>query len=175
MKIPRISSLPRSLRTYRELIHDGVIRSSADNEKIIVNLKGYITGDIQLCIGPKDGLQNPDWLVDGDLQGVGNEALRLFRIKFESLRVLPLFLIFLLNSGGLLAYYRFIYLKSEAHSAILDSLNLNPDLQHLLILIIPALSIRFSQRLGSLILKAGIEVMYWIQKLQNHIKDRKKT
>ncbi|MHC1775011.1 MAG: hypothetical protein AB9834_06300 [Lentimicrobium sp.] len=172
MRIPRFSSLPQSLRTYRELIHDGVIMSSADNDKVIVTLKGYVTGDIQLCIGPQPGTENPDWLTEGAADEAGKEALRLFRIKFESLRVLPLFLIFILNIGGIYGYYQLsgYYLKSFLPADI--SGIFNPG--NLPYVIIPLVSIYFRRHIGGFILKIGIEFMFRFHSLKNLIKGRKK-
>lgn len=175
MKIPLIGLLPQSFLAYWELIGHGAIMSSAKDDEVEVTLKGYITGDVQVCIIQKKGKLNVDLLAQTNLQGVGEEATAIFRSKFISLKALPIFLIFLFNSGGLYAYYHYLYQQIKNHIPLIDTGSLNSDLPHLLILIVPVLSVIFRRSIGSLILKIGIEVVYWFKNLYNHISSKKKS
>ncbi|MBK6963279.1 MAG: hypothetical protein IPH20_04885 [Bacteroidales bacterium] len=175
MKIPLIGILPQSILAFWELISQGAIMSSAKDDDVQVTLKGYITGDIQVFIIQRKGKLNEDLLAQTNLQGIGEEATAMFRSKFFSLKALPIFLLFLLNSGGLYAYYHYIYQQIRIQLPFIEPGNVNPDLPHLLILIFPLVSVFFNQSIGNLVLKSLIEVISWFQSLGNFITGRKKA
>jgi len=150
MKIPLIGPLLQSIRSYRELLNSGAILSSADDGQIAVNLKGYISGDIQVCIVTKQGKQIHGLLADESLQRAGLKAMKVFRYKFASLKALPYFLISVINVAALSAYHLLIIQQIQSRTQTGLAEYLEPG--NLPFLIIPLLSILFRKRIGGWIL-----------------------
>jgi hypothetical protein len=94
-----------------ELFRTGGIQTTAKGDKILVNIRGNMAGDVLVFIGPKESkpmaYAEVLELVRNDtlLSQAGREAMNVMRQKYKGLAFLPLAIVWILNI--VILYYSF--------------------------------------------------------------------
>lgn len=100
-----VSKFAQAFLAYKELIQTGGIQCTAEGEKVCLNIKGNLAGDILLFIGPanKSVLSGADIfeLINSDL-GLERQRTLVFnslKQKYAGLSLLPESLVWITNAG----------------------------------------------------------------------------
>lgn len=137
--------------SYTELFETGEIQSVAVGEKIIVNIKSNMCGDILICISPKKGYYSKvtDILnlisTDNQIEQQKKIAIKTLEQKHEALLILPILISSLVN-----ALFLFISFLITSNS-IYNLYNRNFNIEMIIDFwpwIVPLLTIIFRKSIG---------------------------
>lgn len=93
------------INVYNELIQTGGIQSTAEGNNVFIDIRGNLTGDVLVFIGPKknnfSGLTNINELIQSDnlLEQQRGVAFNILKQKFNGLAFVPQSIVWLLNLG----------------------------------------------------------------------------
>jgi len=164
-------------RSYKELILNGEIQSKTEGEFLFVDIRGNVTGDMLVFVGPKSPIAftEPDILhlisIDKDLEMLSKEAFESLRQKFKGLTLLPVVLVWLFGIGLSIPY---VFWKYEHICAVITGENILTGIWSLLPLIILVVtSYILSGTIGFSLLKYVISIVMWLFRMVRLIRNRK--
>lgn len=98
-----ITKFSQAIRAYYELVQTGGIQCTAEGENVLLDLRGNLTGDVLLFIGPK----NNDVASGGNIYELiksdallvqqSNLVFKSMKQKYKGLSLLPESLVWILN------------------------------------------------------------------------------
>jgi hypothetical protein len=162
---------------YREIISSGEIQVHAEGDKVALELKGNLCGDILVFIGPrfghKGGIVELSELIssDGNLESQSKIAFDSMKQKLSGLTLLPKSLVWLLN---ILASSLFLGVYSGKILNPFEQNDVAGALVHTLpVAILTLVTIFYGKQIGFKSLKPLISIIAWVTKLVRRIRNRK--
>jgi hypothetical protein len=140
-----------------ELFRTGGIQTTATGDKVLINIRGNLAGDVLVFIGPKDrekmAYEEVLELVRNDtsLDQAGREAISVMRQKYKGIAFIPLALVWILNI--VILYYSFY---KPNFNSVCDLIRLGSypsTIVSYLPLILPVLTHFFGKPVGFVVLK----------------------
>lgn len=137
--------------SYAELFETGEIQSTAVGEKILVNMKSNMCGDILICISPKKDNKSKTTTIlelintDNQIEQQKMIALKTLAQKHEALLILPILMSSLVNALFLIISF---FITSNS---IYNLCNRNFSIEMILDFwpwIVPLLTIIFRKSIG---------------------------
>jgi hypothetical protein len=172
-----INKYSQAFSAYKELLQTGGIQSIVEGEKVYIDIRGNVSGDILVFIVPKVKIASDGEDIikmissDNDLNQLRSAAFESLRCKFIGLTMLPESLVWLVNICILLiyAYWKFdsILALFAGEVSIAGIFSLSPLL--ILTVITPFLSKFF----GFNLLKPILSVIIRLVKIIRLIRNRK--
>jgi hypothetical protein len=172
-----INKYSQAFGAYKELLQTGGIQSTVEGEKVFIDIRGNVSGDILVFIIPKDkiAIDREDIMnmisSDNNLNQLRSAAFESLRQKFEGITILPERLVWLVNICILLfyAYWKFdtILALFSGEVSVAGIFSLSPLL--ILTVITPFLSKYF----GFNLLKPILSVIIRLVKIIRLIRNRK--
>lgn len=169
--------IPQAVRAYIELFQTGAIHSSVESDKLILNMKANVTGDILICIGPKEGtgLSYPEVIqliqTDSELTAKKKQAFNTLEQKFKGLMLVPKRLIWAIN---FLFYFVLLYFKSDQITEFIRQQNFFSEMGFYSFLIAISMgTILFRKRIGFMLLKPLLTGLLHFVIMIRRIRNRK--
>lgn len=156
----------QAIRAYMELFQTGAIQSRIESDKLILNLKANVTGDILICISPKSnsGL-NTDQVMelirsDTSLKDKKELAFRSLNQKLHGLILVPQALVWLIIIG----FYSGLYLlKTDQINELISHHNFSTDYwPFVIVLLISTGTLLFGKTIGFKLLKPIFSAIGWV-------------
>jgi hypothetical protein len=162
---------------YREIVSSGEIQVHAEGEKVALELKGNICGDILVFIGPRygtsAGIVELSELIrsDSKLENLSKTAFDSMKLKLSGLTLLPKSIVWLLN-----------ILASSFFLGAYSGKILNPFMQHdfegallhtLPVVLLTLVTVVYGKQIGFKSLKPLISIIVWVTRLVRRIRNRK--
>jgi hypothetical protein len=93
---------PQIFSTYKELFRTGGILSTAESDKLCIDVHGNVAGDILVFISPKNNTSSGQDIMDlirsdTDLAQQWNTVIKSMRQKFNGITLLPKIIAWLIN------------------------------------------------------------------------------
>jgi len=167
----------RAFKTYRELIKTGEIRSMAEGEYIFLEVRGNISGDILVFIGPHDksttaGVDVME-LINSDtrLEEQRKVAFKSLQEKFDGLTSLPESFVRLFIIGIIILY---VWWQSDSLIGLFTGkVNLAEILSLFPLIVVSLIKSFLVRTVGFSLLKPILTILIWSAKLIRMIRNRK--
>jgi hypothetical protein len=166
-----------AIKAYVEIIRTGVIQGTAEGDEVVFTIRGNITGDILVCISPKNSfaLSGKSMLErigsEPKLSETGRVALSLFRQKILGLTLFPKSVVWLLNILMLLIYN--YYNSVRVLAFVTEKGYLVENWTAVPVVLLSAGTLIYGKTIGFKILKPVINTIVWISKQLRFIFNRK--
>jgi len=170
-----INNYSQAFRAYKELLQTGCIQSTVEGEKVFIDIRGNVSGDILVFIVPKDKIAtNGEDIMkmissDNNLNQLRNAAFESLKQKFKGITMLPERLVWLVNICILLfyAFWKFdvILALFAGEVGLAGIFSLSPLL--ILTVITPFLSKFFGFNLLKPILSVIIRLVKFVRLIRN--------
>jgi hypothetical protein len=161
---------------YKELIQTGGIECTAVGEKVCLDIKGNLAGDILLFIAPvnKAALAGKDLYEllrsDGELEQLRNVVFKSLKLKYAGLSLLPESLVWITNII-LSVLYGYIN-SSKIVSLFIGEIDLAGMLNIIPLLIIAAITPFLGKTFGLKMMKPLLTMIIWIIKIFRKVRNR---
>lgn len=156
----------QAIFAYTELFQTGAIQSRIESDKLILNLKANVTGDILICISPKSnsGLNTNQVMElirsDTSLKDKRELAFRALNQKLHGLILVPQALVWLINFGFYTGLY---FLKTDQITELISQQNFPTDnWPFLMMILISTSTILFGKTIGFKLLNPIFSVIGWV-------------
>lgn len=156
----------QATRAYKELFETGGIQCKAEGDYVLLDLRGNITGDILLFIGPKNktvtALADIYGLIQTDKKLIMERkaVFKSLNQKFKDLSLLPESLVWVLNIVISALYTYRISGSITAH--LEEPWDLRLILTFLPLLIFAIITPFLAKRFGFKLLRPSITIIQWI-------------
>lgn len=165
----------QAIRAYTELFQTGAIQSRIESDKLILNLKANVTGDILICISPnkKAIMDNSDVMElirsDSGLYRMKELAFRSLNQKLNGLILVPQALVWLLNFG----FYTGLYLlKTDQINELISQRNFQANNWPILIIFLVSTgTLLFGKTIGFKLLKPIFSAIGWVIRKIRQVKN----
>jgi hypothetical protein len=171
------TNIVQAYKAYKELFQTGGISSTAEGDKVLLDVRGNFTGDIVIFISPKRKSESgkPDTMelvrTDGKLDIQRHVVLESLKQKFLGLTLLPKSLIWLINI--IIVYYTFFRLHFNSIFEMIKMGNYPTNVLSYLPFILPLLTLVFGKFMGFKVLKPILSTIVWIVRQVRHFRNRK--
>ncbi|MFY9151878.1 MAG: hypothetical protein WAO52_07690 [Prolixibacteraceae bacterium] len=158
--------LTQAIRAYTELFQTGSIQSSVEGENLMLNLKANVTGDILICIGPKEKRRSndPDLMEligsDSSLHQMKEQAFKSLHQKLHGLILVPQGLVWIINFSFYISLY---LLKSDQIKGLILLQNLSiQNWPFLMLILISTGTVLFGKTIGFKLLSSIFSGLFWV-------------
>lgn len=172
-----MTKFSQAFRAYNELVQTGGIKCTAEGENVLLELKGNLTGDLLLFIGPKNNTVtsggNIYELIQSDtrLEQQSNLVFESMKQKYNGLSLLPESLVWILNIGISSSY---VYINSSRISGLFaGEIGMKEILAILPVAVITAISPFLSKAFGFKVMKPLFSLLSGIAGFYRKVRNRK--
>ncbi len=172
-----ITKFSQAIRAYIELLKTGGIQCKAEGEYVLLDLRGNLTGDILLFIGPRNNTVTAISDIYGLIQADSKLIMQRKAVfkslsqKFKGLTLLPESIVWSINTG-ISAFY-FYYASDSILANFGGSFDFRRILSILPLFILAIITPFLARTFGIKLLKPSLSLIVWIVKHSRKIRNRK--
>jgi hypothetical protein len=171
-----ITKFSQAFSAYKELIETGGIQCTAEGEKVSIDIKGNLTGDLLVFIGPAYNTASPATDIntllssDSELEQLRKLVFKSLKQKYKGLSLLPESLVWIINIG-----LTALYISINSHR-IYNLLAGETDLSGIL-LILPlvfftAVTLFLGKAIGFKVMKPVLSLIVGIARFYRKLQNR---